>query len=93
MLTRDNYPQSDLRAESRLRIVETFEAEGGEIAAAAALAEIREFQRLYPPNHELGAEAQFKLAQIYFGQMNRPERDQSQTRFARVVRHPLQRNR
>ena len=82
VLIRDNYPQSDLRAESRLRVVETFEAEGGEIAAAAALAELREFQRLYPPNHELGPEAQFKVAQIYFGQMRRPERDQSQTRFA-----------
>lgn len=79
---RDNYPQSDLRAGSRLRVVETFEGEGGEISAAAALAELREFQRLYPPTHELGAEAQYKLARIYFGQMKPPERDQSQTRFA-----------
>ena len=82
VLIRDNYPQSELRAESRLRVVETFEGEGGEISAAAALAELREFQRLYPPNHELGADAQFKVAMVYYGQMRRPERDQSQTRFA-----------
>ena len=79
---RDNYPQSDLRAEARLRVVETFEGEGGEMSAAAALAELREFQRLYPPTHELGAEAQYKLAEVYFRQMRGPERDQSQTRLA-----------
>lgn len=79
---RDNYPQSPLRARSRLGIVESYEGEGSEVAYLSALNELREFLRLYPPTHELAPEAQFKLGMVYFNQMRRPERDQSETRSA-----------
>ncbi len=79
---RDNYPQSPLRARSRLGIVESYEGEGTDIAYLSALNELREFLRLYPPTHELAPEAQFKVGMVYFNQMRRPERDQSETRSA-----------
>ena len=79
---RDNYPQSPLRAQARLGIVESYEGEGTDIAYVSALAELQEFLRLYPPTHELAPEAQFKMGMVYFNQMRRPERDQSETRSA-----------
>jgi outer membrane protein assembly factor BamD len=79
---RDNYPQSPLRAQARLGIVDSYEGEGTDIAYVSALTELREFLRLYPPTHELAPEAQFKLGMVYFNQMRRPERDQTETRSA-----------
>ncbi len=79
---RDNYPQSPLRAQARLGVVESYEGEATDVAYLSALSELREFLRLYPPTHELAPEAQFKLGMVYFNQMRRPERDQSETRSA-----------
>ena len=79
---RDNYPQSAFRAQARLGIVSSYEGEGSDIAYVSALSELREFLRLYPPTHELAPEAQFKVGMVYFNQMRRPERDQSETRSA-----------
>lgn len=79
---RDNYPQSALRARARLGIVDSYEGEGTDVAFVSALSELREFLRLYPPTHELAPEAQFKLGMVFFRQMRRPERDQTETRSA-----------
>ncbi len=79
---RDNYPQSPLRAQARLGVIESYEGESTEVAYLSALTELREFLRLYPPTHELAPEAQFKLGMVYFNQMRRPERDQTETRAA-----------
>lgn len=79
---RDNYPQSPLRAQARLGVVESYEGEGTDIAYLSALSELQEFLRLYPPTHELAPEAQFKVGMVYYNQMRRPERDQSETRSA-----------
>ena len=79
---RDNYPQSPLRAQARLGIVDSYEGEGTDVAYLSALTELREFLRLYPPTHELAPEAQLKLGMVYFNQMRRPERDQTETRSA-----------
>ena len=79
---RDNYPQSQLRADARIHIIESYEGEANDIAYASALTELREFLRLYTPTHELAPLAQFKVGLVYFNQMRRPERDQSETRAA-----------
>ena len=79
---RDNYPQSTLRDQARLHIIDTYEGEDNEIAYAAALTELREFQRLYPPTHELAPIAQYKIAMVFYNQMKIPEREQTQTRAA-----------
>ena len=59
---RDNYPQSPLRAQARLGVVESYEGEGTEIAYLSALNELQEFLRLYPPTHELAPEASSRWA-------------------------------
>ena len=79
---RDNYPQSPVRADARIGLIETYEGENSVASTVTALTELREFLRLYPPTHPLAPVAQFKLAMVYFDQMRRPERDQSETRLA-----------
>ena len=79
---RDNYPQSELRANARIGVVETYEGESSGTSYLAALNELREFLRLYPPTHSLAPEAQYKLGMVYYNQMRRAERDQSETRSA-----------
>lgn len=78
---RDNYPQSPLRADARLGMGDTLEAEGTIEAYISALSEFRDFLALYP-THERADYAQYKLGMIYFRQMRSPERDQSDTRNA-----------
>lgn len=78
---RDNYPQSPLRADSRLGMGDTLELEGTIPSYISALAEFRDFIALYP-THERADYAQYKLGMIYHRQMRRPERDQSDTRNA-----------
>ena len=79
---RDNYPQSTLRDQARMHIIDTYEGEDNEVAYSAALTELREFQRLYPPTHELAPIAQYKIAMVFYNQMKIPEREQTQTRAA-----------
>ena len=75
---RDNYPQSDLRADARLGIADTYEGEGGAEQYVSALAEYQDFLSLYP-THPRAAYAQFKLGLVHHHQMRAPERDQSWT--------------
>ncbi len=79
---RDNYPQSELRANARMGVVATYEGQGSATSYVAALSELREFLRLYPPTHALAPEAQYKLGMVYYNQMRRAERDQTETRYA-----------
>ena len=78
---RDNYPQSPLRAETRLGIGDTLIAEGTIEAYISALSEFRDFLAQYP-THTRADYAQYRLAMVYFLQMRRAERDQSETRNA-----------
>ncbi|MCY4659877.1 MAG: outer membrane protein assembly factor BamD [Acidobacteria bacterium] len=78
---RDNYPQSDLRADARLSVGETYFREGTLASYVAAQADLREFLRLYP-SHRLSARAQYLLGMVYFEQMRSPQRDQTETHEA-----------
>ena len=78
---RDNYPQSAFRADARLGLGDSFEGEGSSESYVSALDEYRQFLALYP-THERADYAQYKLGGVYFNQMRRPERDQSQTHNA-----------
>ena len=75
---RDNYPQSDFRADARLGVADSYEGQGGAAQYTSALAEYEDFLRLYP-THPRAAYAQFKLAIVHHHQMRQPERDQSWT--------------
>ena len=78
---RDNYPQSPLRAEARLGFSDTLAEEGTLESYFEAVTEYRDFLALYP-THPRADYAQYKLAMIYFNQMRRPERDQTETENA-----------
>ena len=80
---RDNYPQSPLRAATRLGIGDSLIAEGTIEAYISALSEFRDFLAQYP-THNRADYAQYRLAMVYFLQMRRAERDQSETRNAMI---------
>ena len=75
---RDNYPQSDYRAEARLQIGDTYEGEGTQASYVRALEAYQDFMSLYP-THPRVAYAQYKLGMIHLHQMNSAERDQTDT--------------
>jgi len=75
---RDNYPQSQYRAEARLSIGDTYEGEGTLEAYVQALAEYEDFLSLYPTSPR-AAYARYKVGMVHFHQMRRPERDQTET--------------
>ena len=78
---RDNYPQSALRADTRLAIGDTLDAEGTIESYISALSEYRDFLALYP-THPRADYAQYRLGMVYYNQMRQPERDQTETRNA-----------
>ena len=78
---RDNYPQSVLRSQARLAYSDTLQAEGTLQSYIEALTEYREFLALYPTDPRADY-AQYKLGMVYFRQMRRPERDQTETQNA-----------
>ena len=75
---RDNYPQSQYRAEARLSVGDTYEGEGTAEAYVLALNEFRDFLSLYP-THPRAGYAQYKVGLVHFNQMKRAERDQTET--------------
>lgn len=75
---RDNYPQSQYRAEARLQIGDTYEGEGSPDSYVRAIEEFQDFLSLYPTHPRTGY-AQYKLALVHLHQMNRAERDQTET--------------
>ena len=78
---RDNYPQSQYRADARFFIGDTYEGEGSLEASVLALDEYRDFLSLYP-THVRAANAQYKVGLVHFKQMRSAERDQTETNAA-----------
>ena len=89
----DTYPQTQVRADAKLGIGDTYLGEGTAESYVLAQNEFREFLNFYP-THKRTDYAQFKLGMTHFYQMHSPDRDQSQTREAIqeltlfVERHP-----
>ena len=75
---RDNYPQSELRADARLGVADTYLGQGTPDAYVLAVAEYGDFLSLYP-THPRAPDAQYRLGMVFFEQMRGPERDQSET--------------
>ncbi|MBM62110.1 MAG: hypothetical protein CL484_04075 [Acidobacteria bacterium] len=75
---RDNYPQSQFRAESRLGIGESYELEASTEAFIRALNEFEDFLSLYP-THPRAPYAKYKVGMVHFHQMRNAERDQQET--------------
>jgi len=70
----NTYPDSEFVARAKLAIGDSWYAEGGTAALQQAEAEYKDFITFFP-NMPEAAEAQYKVANIHFNQMEKPDRD------------------
>ena len=68
------YPDSEYIARAKLAVADSWYAEGGSANLAQAEAEYEDFITFFP-NMPEAAEAQLKIANIHFNQMEKPDRD------------------
>ena len=70
----NTYPDSEYRMRAKLAVGDTWFKEGGTAALAQAEAEYKDFITFFPQAPE-AAEAQMKVGDIYYQQMEKPDRD------------------
>jgi len=70
----NTYPESEYRMRAKLAVGDSWFKEGGTAALAQAEAEYKDFITFFP-NAPEAAEAQMKVADIYYQQMEKPDRD------------------
>jgi len=70
----NTYPESEYIARAKLALADSWYAEGGTTALAQAEQEYKDFITFFP-NMPEAAEAQLKIANIHFWQMEKPDRD------------------
>ncbi|HEX6803650.1 MAG TPA: outer membrane protein assembly factor BamD [Terriglobales bacterium] len=70
----NTYPESEFIARAKLALADSWYAEGGTTALAQAEQEYKDFITFFP-NMPEAAEAQLKIANIHFSQMEKPDRD------------------
>ncbi len=75
------YPDSEFIARAKLATGDSWYAEGGSTAMAQAESEYRDFITFFP-NMPEAAEAQMKIANIHYRQMEKPDRDFTHARRA-----------
>jgi outer membrane protein assembly factor BamD len=68
------YPDSEYIARAKLAVGDSWYAEGGSAAMAQAENEYKDFETFFP-NMPEAAEAQLKIANIHYRQMEKPDRD------------------
>ncbi len=74
----NTYESSEYLAKAKLAIADSWYREGGANGLAQAEAEYKDFELFYP-NMQEAAEAQDRVCQIHYKQMERSDRDWSQT--------------
>jgi outer membrane protein assembly factor BamD len=70
----NTYPESEYRMRAKLAVGDSWFREGGSAAYTQAEAEYKDFITFFP-NAPEAAEAQMKVADIYYQQMEKPDRD------------------
>src|SRR5499425_1138570 len=70
----NTYPESEYIARAKLALADSWYAEGGSAGVAQAEQEYSDFITFFP-NMPEAAEAQLKIANIHFSQMEKPDRD------------------
>jgi outer membrane protein assembly factor BamD len=70
----NTYPDSEFQMRAKLAIGDSWYREGGSAALTQAEQEYKDFITFFP-NQPEAAEAQMKVANIYFREMDRPDRD------------------
>jgi outer membrane protein assembly factor BamD len=77
----NTYPESEYQMRAKLAVGDSWFKEGGTAALTQAEAEYKDFITFFP-NQPEAAEAQMKVADIYFMQMEKPDRDPTNTQRA-----------
>jgi outer membrane protein assembly factor BamD len=77
----NTYPDSEFIARAKLSIGDSWYAEGGSAALAQAENEYRDFITFFP-NMPEAAEAQMKIGDIHFKQIEKPDRDYTHAKRA-----------
>ncbi|HVU46688.1 MAG TPA: outer membrane protein assembly factor BamD [Terracidiphilus sp.] len=77
----NTYPESEYRMRAKLSVGDTWFKEGGSAALTQAEAEYEDFITFFP-NAPEAAEAQMKVADIYYQQMEKPDRDFTNAQLA-----------
>ncbi len=77
----NTYPDSEYVARAKLTVGESWYQEGGTAALAQAETEFRDFITFFP-NMAEASEAQLKIADIHYRQMEKPDRDFTHARRA-----------
>jgi outer membrane protein assembly factor BamD len=70
----NTYPDSEFIARAKLGVADSWYAEGGTAALQQAEIEYKDFETFFP-NMAEAAEAQLKIANIHYQQMEKPDRD------------------
>ena len=70
----NTYPESEYQMRAKLAVGDTWFREGGSAALTQAEAEYKDFITFFP-NQPEAAEAQMRVADIYYMQMEKPDRD------------------
>jgi len=70
----NTYPDSEFIARAKLAVADSWYAEGGGPSLAQAEIEYKDFETFFP-NMPEAAEAQLKIANIHYQQMEKPDRD------------------
>ncbi len=77
----NTYPDSQYQMRAKLAIADSWYKEGGTAALTQAESEYADF-RVFFPNAPEAAEAQMRIGDIYFRQMDKPDRDYAKTLHA-----------
>ena len=77
----NTYPESEYRMRAKLSVGDTWFKEGGTAALTQAEAEYEDFITFFP-NAPEAAEAKMKVADIYYQQMEKPDRDYTNAQMA-----------
>ncbi|HEY0264402.1 MAG TPA: outer membrane protein assembly factor BamD [Granulicella sp.] len=77
----NTYPDSQYQMRAKLAIADSWYKEGGTAALTQAEAEYKDFITFFP-NAPEAAEAQMRVGDIYFRQMDKPDRDFSKSQHA-----------
>src|SRR5664279_2172795 len=77
----NTYPDSEYIARAKLAIGDSWYAEGGTAAMSQAESEYKDFQTFFP-NMPEAAEAQMKIANIHYKEMEKPDRDYTHAKRA-----------
>ncbi len=77
----NTYPDSEFIARAKLAVGDSWYAEGGTAALSQAEIEYKDFKTFFP-NMPEAAEAQLKIANIHYQQMEKPDRDYTHAKRA-----------